>query len=356
MFFHRAGDVFIRRLFLALATLLSFCALQAAGVAAGQRPVMAEDKATGGSTDEAADGATVATAWFELLSTLVQETPGFSPPVAARAFAYAGVTLYEAVVPGMPQYQTLVGQLNGLNALPQPWAGEAHHWPAVANTALAGMVEKLFSSASGKNLAAIARLEQGFNSDFASTVDSETLKRSITHGVALADAVYEWSLTDGGHQGERMNFREHYVAPVGSGLWEPTPRAVGESFPPLQPYWGDNRPFVLASGTDCAPPPPEYSEDLGSTFYQQAVEVYQTVRHITPQQREIALYWSDDDKHYQGTGLLVGVCCRSVCQGGYGGIRCVRELLEHEIPAQPAKAHHLYSAFYRRGLESADAH
>jgi hypothetical protein len=35
----------------------------------------------------------------------------FAPPVASRAFAYAGITLYEAMVPGMPGYRSLEGQL-----------------------------------------------------------------------------------------------------------------------------------------------------------------------------------------------------------------------------------------------------
>src|SRR5436309_1089209 len=62
----------------------------------------------------------VASAWFNLQLQLVQQTPGFTPPVAARAFGYSGVALYEAVVPGMPGYETLAGQLNALSAVPQP--------------------------------------------------------------------------------------------------------------------------------------------------------------------------------------------------------------------------------------------
>ena len=45
-------------------------------------------------------GAEVATAWADLSLTLVQTTPGFTPPVASRAFAYWGISLYESVVDG----------------------------------------------------------------------------------------------------------------------------------------------------------------------------------------------------------------------------------------------------------------
>ena len=56
--------------------------------------------------------ATVATAWFELSLDLVKETPGFSPPVASRAFGYLGVTLYEALAPGLAQYVSAAVQAN----------------------------------------------------------------------------------------------------------------------------------------------------------------------------------------------------------------------------------------------------
>src|SRR5919199_2637061 len=53
--------------------------------------------------------AEVATSWFELQLELTRETPGFTPPVASRALGYSGVTLYESVVGGMLEYESLVG-------------------------------------------------------------------------------------------------------------------------------------------------------------------------------------------------------------------------------------------------------
>jgi hypothetical protein len=76
----------------------------------------------------------VATNWFDLALDLVKQTPGLSPPVASRAFGYAGVTLYEAVVPGIPGYRSLAGHLNDLEPAPGP-ADREHHWPTVANAA-----------------------------------------------------------------------------------------------------------------------------------------------------------------------------------------------------------------------------
>ena len=51
----------------------------------------------------------VVTDWFALIKTLTTETPGYTPPVAARAFGYTGVALYEGLVPSMPTKQSLSG-------------------------------------------------------------------------------------------------------------------------------------------------------------------------------------------------------------------------------------------------------
>ena len=44
----------------------------------------------------------VADKWFDLERDMVWTTPGFTPPVVARAFGYTSLTLYEAVRPGIP--------------------------------------------------------------------------------------------------------------------------------------------------------------------------------------------------------------------------------------------------------------
>ena len=53
--------------------------------------------------------AAIPTAWFDLVNRLIKGTPGYSPPVASRALGCLGLGLYEAVVPGMPDYRSLAG-------------------------------------------------------------------------------------------------------------------------------------------------------------------------------------------------------------------------------------------------------
>ena len=234
----------------------------------------------------------VATAWFDLILELIRQTPGFSPPVASRALGYAGVTLYESVVPGIPGATSLVGQLNGLDSLPQVAPDAAYHWPSVANAALAAITRRLFASGDGAQRAAIDGLEINLRKRFGGQAPPDVIRRSIQYGRMVASAIYAWSRTDGGHEGYMFNTATDYVTPIGEGLWSRTPPAY---LRPLQPYWGQNRPLLLDSGAECAPPPPPaYSTDPNSPMYQEAKEVYDTVRNLTPEQREIALFWSDD--------------------------------------------------------------
>lgn len=243
--------------------------------------------------------ANVAVDWFQLSLQLAQQTPGFSPPVTARALGYLGLTLYESVVPGMPAHQSLAGQLNELSSLPWAQPDEVLHWPTVANAALATMNRMMFPTASAENKGRIDLLERSLplkhTQDFdPATVTPDIGNRSESFGKLMAMAVMTWARTDGGHEGwgPLRRSQANFVPPSGPGLWSPTPPGFA---PPLLPYWGANRPMALRSVADCpAPSPPAYSEEAGSAFFQEAQEVWRIANAATQPQRQAALYWADD--------------------------------------------------------------
>jgi hypothetical protein len=235
--------------------------------------------------------ATVATAWFDQLAELVRTTPGFSPPVASRAFAYAGVALYETVAAGSSDHRTLAGQLRGLPTLPRA-AGGPHHWELAANAALASIARGLWPTAPPSSRAAVAHLEDRFVTDVGGGVPPGLARRSERFGRDVAAAVLAWSVTDGGHEGYLRNFPSDHVPPVGPGLWVPTPPAF---LPALQPRWGSNRPFCLSSPSSCpSGVPTPYSEAPDSLWVAEAREVQEAVNELTPEQEAIALFWADD--------------------------------------------------------------
>lgn len=248
--------------------------LRASAAAAGgmtlKLPAVAQGRDHRRPASAYAYGADVASAWFDLALDLVRTTPGFTPPVASRAFGYAGVTLYRSVH----------GHRHG-----------DHHWPTVANSALATTMRSHFPTTSSANLASIDALEARFDAEARALLTRHTYRRSVARGTDVARRMFARSQSDGGHEGYLRNFPA-YTPPAGPGAWVPTPPAFQSA---LQPTWGGNRPFALRSARHCAPgPPPRYSEQPGSGFYREAHECYTAVTDLTPEQEAIALFWSDD--------------------------------------------------------------
>jgi hypothetical protein len=234
--------------------------------------------------------AEVPAAWFELALDLVRTTPGFSPPVASRAFAYTGVAAHEALAPGLGAGRSLAGRLGGLTSVGPPNDG-AYHWPTVASSALAEIMRLLFPTAPLAGKTAIAQLERRLDEEADAVLPPGIHRRSVARGQEAARHVFQWSTTDGGYDAFRNNFPS-YVPPTGAGAWVPTPPAFSA---PLQAYWGANRPFALSANDLPDPgPPPVYSEDVRSPFHAEAAECYRVATALSPEQQAIARFWSDD--------------------------------------------------------------
>ena len=225
--------------------------------------------------------------------------PGAGTQAADRAMAYCGIATYEAVVPGMPAYQSLTNQLNSFPAMPKTEPGQAYHWAASANAALAEMNRRLFPTASAANKANIDNLENGLQAIYGSEVDAATLQRSIAFGKEVATRVYAWAATDGS-----ANVNPPYIPPVGPGFWESTP----PNFPAaVNPYVNQRRLMVpgVADNTALAPPP-TYSTDPASPFFAMVKDVYNKSQALTPAQIAMAIYYRDAPG-YPGGGHFVAI-------------------------------------------------
>ncbi|MVM30723.1 phosphatase PAP2 family protein [Spirosoma sp. HMF4905] len=244
------------------------------------------------TTGKAADQYTgnVATTWAALQLKLTKTTAGFTPPVASRAFGYAGITMYEAVVPGISNRKSLVGQLQGLISLPQAESGKEYNWALSANASQAQILRSLFPTTSEANKVSLDSLEAVLLTAFKGT-DEAVTQRSVDFGKKIADAVFEWSKTDGGDAGYTRNFPTNYTVPTGAGLWQPTEN--GQKIP-MQPYWGRNRTFVKANSDLPTPKPLAYSTDVKSAIFNQYLDVYNKGKNLTQTEKEISLWWSDN--------------------------------------------------------------
>lgn len=233
----------------------------------------------------------VAQTWYNLMLQLIMETPGHTPPIAARSIGYTGVTLYEALVGEMPRHHSLVAQLNELTSIPQPMFGHSYFAPVTANAALARIIKDFFQNASAGNMNRIDSLESANENLYSGKISQHIITRSRNYGYAVADAVFKWSITDGGHEAYLRNFPSDYTPPVGVDKWRPTPPLYQ---PAMLPYWGNNRPMLSANraGLVNPPTPPAFSTSPRSSFYKAAYEVYNTGVNLSPEQKTIALYWN----------------------------------------------------------------
>lgn len=229
-------------------------------------------------------GSDLARSWMDLSYQLVKTLPGYSPPVASRAYGYAGVTLYEALAHGTPGRRSLVGQLNELIDLPLP-PNSIHHWPTVANRALALVLTELFPAGA----ADIANLEDGYLLQFRDEVDEEVMERSIDYGDRLAEGIIAWAANDGFASVASCNGA--FQPPTVNGPW------VGNGAG-VQPCWGLLRTFVVMDALECtASTPPPFSSATNSEFYAHSLLVYNLTgddgAHLTADQAAIAHYWGD---------------------------------------------------------------
>jgi hypothetical protein len=236
------------------------------------------------------DLADVAVAWIKMQHKLFIGTEGLLPHVTWRAYAYVGLTLYESIVPGMLDYQSIAPQLNGRLVLPAVQSGQQYHWPASANAALAFMLKNLLPHTTPTLLKSIDSLETSFYTQFQARADVEELQRSAEFGRQIASAIFEWSKTDGGHEAYKNYFSDTFVPPTGPGKWVST----GE-FPfsePVYPDWGNNRTFIpgLVEVTQ-TPPPSAYSEQPGSTFYNAVNEIYTMSQNLSREDSMTVRLW-----------------------------------------------------------------
>ncbi len=270
-----------------------------------------------------------------------------SPPVASRVAAYAATALYAGVAAVHTDMTPLDGRLNGIPALPRVTNPADYDAEVVAIAAERRVLDSLFADGLPTTRASLARLADSLiAARRVAGVTPETQMRSDSLGRVIGDAILAWAQVDG-----FTGTRRAYAPPVGDGLWfndspatvyttqnmsgasefvaldNPAnaqqasnvsdrglvlsrPKGATKNLPALnmtgatEPYWREIRPFVLQTWDACPiPDPPAYSTDTASALYHNAREVYDTKTTLTPEQREIALYWADNAGE---TGTPVG--------------------------------------------------
>lgn len=249
----------------------------------------------------------VANDWIALGVQLTPDMPGYTPPIAARTFAYLGLGLFETVAMGIDGKPTMQGRLNGLSShsLPILYEGGEVSWSLAVNECMFVLFNKFYRNATPASKQAILDLHSKTKNSLSANYSADVAEKSIMYGDMMAKAIYNYSLTDGQDDAFLNNYPSNYSSPSGQGLWAPTSNEIKR---PLLPFWGDVRCFVPHNDLMEMSTPPAFSTAPNSQFYANALDVHNRVRNLNAETVEMVKYWNDDqDQSLTTAGHMMAI-------------------------------------------------
>jgi hypothetical protein len=233
----------------------------------------------------------------------------FSPPVAARIYAYTHLAAYEALRWDRAEtYPSLTQQMRGFNRMPTPADGEATCcFPLAAAQAFVEVSKALVFSDT--------MLEQKTKPVFQHLAQLQLPKavqeHSIAFGKKIAETIIQRIQTD--HYKETRGMAR-YTPKAKPGYWEQTPPDYMDA---IEPHWHHLLPFVLDSASQFRPAAPTpYSKDPRSAFYQDMILVYETSQALSSEQKAIANFWDCNPFVTHNEGHLM-FATKKISPGGH---------------------------------------
>jgi hypothetical protein len=232
--------------------------------------------------------------WMELIRARVHAET-INAPAASRLYAYASITVYESLLPGMPAFRSLAYQANNMPEMPFIDDFDTYDWLSSANGALSTVMKGLMPQPDSRAAFTALRAEQA--AARTAEVGEEVVARSLTFGDEVGKTLLGWA-NDDGYNDSRQRTAD-YVLPTAAefGLTEIDDYLyvqTNDAIPLAEPYWGQIRTFGVYTPYECyVANRMDFSIDENSVFYNQAMEVFQVGNDLTPEQREIAEFWID---------------------------------------------------------------
>ncbi|SNY94855.1 vanadium-dependent haloperoxidase [Flagellimonas pacifica] len=207
----------------------------------------------------------------------------FTPPVASRIYAYSNIAAYEGVRLQNPEHRpSLGGQLNHLSQLTQPIAGQNYYYPITSLVAFTEVAKQLVY-----NLERIDTLQTALLRDVKKIgIDEVIYNNSVDLGKKIGQDVLARAHNDGYLKRTAL---PRFSVNDDPGRWRPTPPDYMEA---IEPHWNTIKPFALDSASQFDPGlPTNFDIAETSQFYQEAEEVYSTVKNLNSERLEIAKFW-----------------------------------------------------------------
>ena len=247
----------------------------------------------GGDTDISILGNGIVHEWTDLLLELERYSSG-RPNASARSLAYIYLAAYETMVPAMPEYTSMDNELRRFRIRDDERADEIDFQLAL-NTSFAKVVDHFLLNVSESLTSSITTLQTGIEGQLTTELTEQVISDSRAWGEYVADQVIAYSQTDDDAEVQILDPQPlSYEPPTGDGFW--TYSADEERA--LYPYWGETaRTFIISPDETTAVDPIPYSEEPGSAYYAEMLEVYEennAAREADGEQLWIAEFWSDD--------------------------------------------------------------
>lgn len=231
----------------------------------------------------------------------------FSPPVASRIYVYANIAAYETLVNHYPEYQSLAGQVKGLEAAPKPNPSKDIDFHLASIHSFLTVGKALIFSEDKMDIFRNQLYEKIKETD----IPSDVFDNSIEYGEAVASHIMAWVGKD--NYKESRSFPKYTVMDE-EEYWKPTPPDYMEG---IEPHWMKIRTLALDSCNQFIPKPPTpFSVDKSSQFYKEMMEVYETGKNLTDEQLEIAKFWDCNPyvSHHKGHAMFA---TKKITPGGH---------------------------------------
>ena len=238
-------------------------------------------------------------AWRQLTAAIIED--GFSPPVAARIYAYSYLAQYEALALGDSNFTSYRDQLNDFESFFSPLSKVDYQ---LYNPQVGALAAFMFTSE--------ALVYRGFIIDDyrknwlglvkQGGIQEEILNYSFEVGRMVADSILSYAQTDFYRETRNMPL---YDIPKQWGSWEPTAPVYGTA---IEPHWPLIRPFVLQNistletNFNLA-----FDTSANSQFYSEAMVVYDAVNKLTPERKRQAEYWDCNPRETIASGHMMAL-------------------------------------------------
>lgn len=210
----------------------------------------------------------------------------FSPPVASRVLVYPNIAAYEILAQDSKELSSLNGKISEYTPIPKADTTQGVNLKLAALMAHLEISKSLIFSEEKLNV-----LKDSLYNNF-KKINKEEFNTTKAYANKVINHVKAWMENDNYKQTRTMP--KFTVDIDNPSRWQPTPPNYMDG---IEPHWNKIRPFILDSAAQFKPvPPPTFSLDKDSKFYNELIEVYNVSQNITKrgddtEEIEIAQFW-----------------------------------------------------------------